>query len=341
MTLDPTRDGLPDGAAQLHAAGMRISRRIAQLQPDLLLLTTPHGLSLVNSTLLYLGTRAEGSSGWVGFWGEWTVALPMAGANTTALLRFLQQEEAGGSGNRSHVDGLTANGGGVPTPLHWGETVPLYYALHDWIGEYLPDAERPLKALDASVIPSPPAVLVMSQPMRASLQQASSIELGRSLRRFLALLPSSMRVVLLASGDLSHRHPWSTDLSSEYTPNPTDFPPAGQPIAKLFDDAVGNWLWGRTPGQSGGTGDTWTLDGGWLRDTMGPMIAQNAATCGYGGMLIQQGVMDGERIRNDSRVANAAPPAAEWEFAVDSYYNRAPSYFGMATAMYTSTRCLS
>ena len=335
MTLDPSRPGLPDGASTLHSRGLSISHRIATLQPDLLILTTPHGLALTNSSQLYLGTAAQGSSGWAGFWGEWTVDVRMGGGNTSALMQWLQEEErrgGGPAGNRSRVDGLTAWGGGQPTPLHWGETVPLYFALHDWVAEYSPEGERPLKAIDTSVIPRPPAVIVLSQPIRSSLQAAPTIELGRSIRRWLTQLPP-MRVVLILSGDLSHRHPYDPTLLPDYLPDPTGFPPQGSPVAAQFDSLVGRWMNGE-----GQAGSTWTLSEQQVKQEMAQLVAQNAATCGWGGMLLQQGMMEGQSIRNDSQGVGGAKVDAVWELS--DYYSVAPSYFGMATALYTATACL-
>ena len=336
MTLDPSRPHLPPGASTLHAHGLSISARIAALQPDLIIMTTPHGLALTNSTALYLGTAAQGSSGWVGFWGEYTVNVRLGGANTTALLRWLQEEErrgGGAGGNRSHVDGLTAWGGGVPSVLHWGETVPLYFALHDWVAAYAAEGEeRPLTAVDTSVLPNPPSILILSQPIRSALQAAPTIELGRSIRRWLSTLPP-MRVALILSGDLSHRHAYDTSNSPEYLPDPVSFPPAGSPVADEFDGLVGRWMKGGD-GQ-GGVGGVWRLREEEVWGEMAALVARDAATCGWGGMLMQQGMMEGQSIRNDTAGSSVQ---AEWEMS--EYYSTSPTYFGMATALWTSTACL-
>jgi aromatic ring-opening dioxygenase LigB subunit len=49
MTLDPSRSGLPDKARLLHDASVKCAKEIRELNPDLIVLSTPHGVTLSKS----------------------------------------------------------------------------------------------------------------------------------------------------------------------------------------------------------------------------------------------------------------------------------------------------
>ena len=278
MTLDPTMLDLPPGAAELHAAGRRISARVARLQPEVIVLVTPHGLSLASSSLVYLNNgSASGTSEWLSTWAGYTVSVPMAAADSAALLTQLRQDYNAAPENRTNAEGLTAFSG-ASTPLRWAETVPLYFALHDWLQQY--DSSSPRQSIDASLLPRPPRLIVLSTAGLSRYRGVAGIELGRSVRRFIQRQLPNQRVLLLLSGDLAHTHAWSTSLPAIFQPpSPADLPPQGGPLADAFDGNVSAWMTGRTGAVSNATDAVFTLDAGWLLNRVGSMLS--AAVCGY------------------------------------------------------------
>ena len=58
---------------QLYKGTCDASREIAGLQPELIILHTPHGISLSDSYALYYNGDAEGNALWNQQWSEFTV----------------------------------------------------------------------------------------------------------------------------------------------------------------------------------------------------------------------------------------------------------------------------
>ena len=52
-------------------------------------------------------------------------------------------------------------------------------------------------------------------------------------------------------------------------------------------------------------------------------------------MLVMQGVMEGQTVRDAS--ASSASPQVDW--LLSDHYVAHPTYYGMTSAMYTSSRC--
>ena len=49
MILDPSREGLPKRATEIHNAGLICANEIQNLKPDIIVLSTPHGVTLSKS----------------------------------------------------------------------------------------------------------------------------------------------------------------------------------------------------------------------------------------------------------------------------------------------------
>ena len=355
MTLDPTRNDLPDGATSLHHHCMAISARIAALRPDLILLSTPHGLALHRSAAVYqplIETVAQGSCEWKEQWTEYGVKVRLDGQRSGELLTFLQRRRREGEGEeeeRVRAEGLTAFAG-LSTPLRWGETVPLYFALHHLLStsSSVPPppstaaaaaAAGPLRFLDASSAAFP-GVVVLSQPRvgltaedRASFridQRKLLPRLGADLRHYLDSLP--LRSLLVVSGDLAHTHRWSSDetvLPALYTPDKTawtTFPQHGTTEADTYDEAVQRWM---TGDGASARHESWVPDSDIICRQAGD-VEEKGMSCGYTGLLTLQGVLGAEKVAD---VSSAATVESDW--LMSDFCLMCPSYYGMASAMWT------
>jgi aromatic ring-opening dioxygenase LigB subunit len=160
MILDPSRADLPKNAELLHSSCLKISEKIAQLNPDLLILLTPHGLNLHHAFNIYQpgvsDGRASGTAEWNHEWTNYSVDVELDGDTSRDLHSYLKQ-------HLTNVEGMLAFGG-LSAPLRWGEVVPLYFALHHW------------NTRDASIGRRPPKVVLIAQPARGVTGTRSSDE---------------------------------------------------------------------------------------------------------------------------------------------------------------------
>ncbi len=126
MTLDPNREDLPHGAKSLHSTCMKISDKIAELNPDLIILLTPHGINLHQAINVYqpgvLNSKASGNAEWNDNWTDYSVEVKLDGETCQDLYLYLKER-------LTRVEGMLSFAG-LSTPLRWGEVVPLYFALH-------------------------------------------------------------------------------------------------------------------------------------------------------------------------------------------------------------------
>ena len=341
MILDPLRADLPKDAASLHSSCLKISEKIASLQPDLLILLTPHGLNLHHAFNIYQpgvsDGRASGTAQWNSEWTNYSVDVELDGAASQDLYSYLKQ-------NQVNAQGMLAFGG-LSAPLRWGEVVPLYFAFHHWTLN------------DVSLRPRPKVVLI-AQPARGSTglmnlvesrscsmigvfldeereayrakQPGVQIEFGRALRSWCD--QSSKRVLLVISGDQAHTHAWSSDLPAIYQPDPSClsiFPQAGTPYAPKFDELICRWMTGQ---RSSSTDSVYQLDQRLLVEEAGS-IEKHARSCGYVGSLAVQGVLDKEWIENRiDQPRRSIDPLAQW--LLTDFFIHCPTYYGMLGALF-------
>lgn len=158
MLLDPLRHDLPTGAEALHSTCMKISEKISTLNPDLVILLTPHGLNLHQAINVYQpgveSSRASGNAQWNNQWTDYSVDVSLDNEGSRDLYLFLKQR-------LPRVEGTLAFGG-LSTPLRWGEVVPLYFALHQ-IASKMQIGSSPLKEVK---IQSHPKVIIIAQPSK-------------------------------------------------------------------------------------------------------------------------------------------------------------------------------
>jgi aromatic ring-opening dioxygenase LigB subunit len=126
MTLDPNREDLPPGAESLHLSCMKISDKIAELNPDVIILLTPHGINLHHAINVYqpgvLNSKASGNAEWNNNWADYSVQVNLDGETCRDLYLYLKER-------LNRVEGMLCFAG-LSTPLRWGEVIPLYFALH-------------------------------------------------------------------------------------------------------------------------------------------------------------------------------------------------------------------
>jgi aromatic ring-opening dioxygenase LigB subunit len=193
MILDPLKENLPQTAKNLHEKMILISKRIEELQPNLILLTSPHSISLNEEFGLYLNNKAEGSAEWEEEYQDFSVEVSIASETAKKLLSEMKAKKL-------PITGITAFTPSVAIPLRWGESVPLWFLRN---------------------LSSCPEYLFLSQPTKrysnALNMRKDTIQLGEALAEFLDELDK--RVLVIISADLSHTHskegPYHYDEVSE------------------------------------------------------------------------------------------------------------------------------
>lgn len=175
-----------------------------ELDPDLVFLSTPHGLRLSRDFGVAVSPFALGSA---------TIGQDTQSTNETYTLTTprVPLDSETSSSLVGKLKGFNVSAIEVPPgslyPLGWAEVIPLM------------------------VLPTlPNRTLLWSHPIRRYNESQSMIpellELGRGIRKFLDELP--LRVVVLISGDLAHTHR-------------PDGPYGYSSTSSLFDTAVGHW----------------------------------------------------------------------------------------------------
>lgn len=177
MVLDHKK-AKKQGAEELHIAMVSIAKQIKDLKPDLIFLTSPHGISNSNDFGIYLNKIAKCSAEWNDDYKEFSCKVQLDQEISEKLLNYLLDKETAISGIASYTPSMEI-------PLRWGEAVPLWF----------------LKDLSAKFV-------IMSQPLKridmAKDMIPETLTLGNDLRLFFEKL--NRRVVVIISADLAHTH---------------------------------------------------------------------------------------------------------------------------------------
>ena len=120
MILDPNKENLPSSAKNLHEAMKQVTSQIEALNPDLIFLSTPHGLNLSKSFGLYANNKAQGNSEWNEMWKEFSVLVNLDIDVSASLCNELELQKV-------PVEMICSHTGLGPSVLRWGEVVPLYF----------------------------------------------------------------------------------------------------------------------------------------------------------------------------------------------------------------------
>lgn len=299
IALDPSHANFTNSSTKaladlLHTSLIAASEDVAAQNPDIIFLSTPHGIADLDRFLLYLNAEASG----VTYADSCTNAtecayklkIGLAANDSLTLAQHLRKSHRvsgisafgpppplGGAGpslrKRAEQGKPPANGDddGVPLPLAWAEIIPLYF---------IPRIKQT-------------RVIILSHPSRrynnsGEPMMAELLHLGRSL--FLRLEHMPERVVVVISADLAHTH----DKDGPY-----GYSPAAQP----FDDAVGRYLT--------------TLNPLALLETAAGLVSE-ALSCGFTGLVALHGMLSEAGLR-------------KWtpSLLVNGY----PTYYGMAVAI--------
>lgn len=212
FALDPSL--LPEGTAERHAAdevakaAHEAGRWLAStIKPDLVLLSTPHGMELTNDFAFYLGSLASGYADLGQDLHNGTThrinlaTILLAPNETQDLLSHLKNQAVSGILNFADSENMA---------LRWGEVIPLL----------LVDSAKHLRRRH----------IILSHPLRRYSQSPSMVPelllLGKSIQVWADSRPERIAVVI--SSDLSHTHR-------------ADGPYGYSNSSALFDAAVERW----------------------------------------------------------------------------------------------------
>jgi len=180
MILDPKKKGLPKEAKDLYNAMIDAAKAIEKLKPDLIFMTSPHGIALSNDFGIYLNKGAKATAEWENEYKDYVVNIEIDQEVSNELLDYLLEKETA-------ITGIAAYSPSASAYLRWGDAVPLWF----------------LRNLSTK-----PKYVLLSQPLRRHDQTEDLIPetlcLGNDLRIFFEKLEK--RVVIIISADMGHTH---------------------------------------------------------------------------------------------------------------------------------------
>ena len=165
-------------ANKIHQSMKNLANYIEALQPEIIFLSTPHGLALEKSFGIYKNETASGTAEWNDGYKEFAVSLKLRPKLASNLLDYLKRKN-------NDVQGITSYTASAPIPLRWGEVVPTWF----------------LKNIEADYV-------ILTQPSRRINQALDMIpeleKLGQDIGSYLQGLPE--RVFVLISADMAHTY---------------------------------------------------------------------------------------------------------------------------------------
>jgi aromatic ring-opening dioxygenase LigB subunit len=260
MVLDKDMQDLPDGASELYDANVATADALAASEPELIVLTTPHGMALDSAVGIYKHATIEGTAAWAGAWEDYTVSGEGDADAADSLVEYVRAQD---------FDAAPVSGPGMYAPLRWGEAVPLWFL-------------QQAGALAAGGS----KVLIISWPT-CRLQARDFTPVAQTFGTLLAEWASALpkRVAILASCDMSHAHPTPDGALSIYTSPMYPADQATPELAASFDTAVVNWATKLGDGQVAEAG----------KELLSNFpIVDEAKACGWSGFLTVQAAMAAE-----------------------------------------------
>ena len=264
------------GFLQVQVAGLfnattNACKKIAELKPDIVILHTPHGMSLSKSVGVYMNNKAKGNALWNEKWNEFQVEIPLDNELALKLIQHFEEEGIDAQGVNAFAR--------TDAPLRWGEVVPVWYL------------EQQFKKLGQQ-----PKYVILSQSMKRGDFSSEKMAFGKSVARFLAIIDA--RVVFAVSGDLSHAHTHSYTDIPLYLPDPRwNMPKSCKAV--VFDRAIEGWatscglnlIDSQEPLPSCEEARIWdiTLAPAWLDQAI--ELQSEALSCGIGGFIVLHGIL--------------------------------------------------
>jgi aromatic ring-opening dioxygenase LigB subunit len=213
ITLDPTNCNPKltkqenTSCEQLNQSIQLASKKLKEMNPDIIILSTPHGISLENDFGIYMNQKAKGNAEWLGEYSQFEVSVTLESEVANQLKQYLKDREC-------NVQGISSFTVSEPAILRWGEVIPLWFIQ---------------KELDENV-----KYVIMSQPMRRMNMNSLIDELlviGKGMYHFCQEHESvrDKRVAVVISGDLAHTHA-------------SDGPYGLSECAQKFDSIIEQWV---------------------------------------------------------------------------------------------------
>jgi aromatic ring-opening dioxygenase LigB subunit len=252
FAFDPSFVKFENGSVRIHDATYEASKFIAQSNPDVIFLTTPHGIALDEQYAVYTNSAGAGYA----ILGS-DLQLPASDPNpptyTESVSVKLAQNLSVEISKFERVTGMLGYGDAQPINLAWGEVIPLRILAKQLVAR-------------SSGIAYPP-VIVFSFPSKrftnASGMVPELLELGPKIYQFLDGLKE--RVSIVISSDLAHTH-----LAS----GPYGYSPTAEP----FDRACGQWA------------KNFVKNSNELL-VNARELADDAKSCGYTGLVLLHGML--------------------------------------------------
>ena len=186
LTLKPI-----DGTSKsLRNEMERVANEIEMILPDLIVLSTPHGIMLKDHFAFYHSKQAEGSAEWEGNYKEFTLSMDMDIETTEELAE------------RTNAELITPHIPSFPIEIRWGEVIPLYFIF---------------KKIS-------PKVIILSHPARRythpETMDGELRELGMQIFNFFEQRDENVAVII--SGDWAHTHQENGPYGYSETAEPFD-----------------------------------------------------------------------------------------------------------------------
>ena len=301
MILDMTMESLPniEACQLLHDACKITSQSIATSLIDsskeaVVILFSPHGMSLSESIAVYQNQHIQGSAEWLGAWSEYKVNYEGDSNLATKLVDHM-------NANDLSCEGFTFVTRSFAAPLAWGEAVPLWFL----------SQEQKKRKLDHS----PCKVIIISWPQLRlqPLEYAATAQaIGRALYAFCttSVDASSYNFSLILSCDMSHVHGNDPLLPSIFQGDPSLGRDAA--LASRFDGTIVDWA--RAVFERGDS-----RRGARLLNVAGQDVVA-AKACGWSGFNLLQGLLEVAKSEHNMCLQGR----------VNGY--AAPTYYGMMTA---------
>jgi aromatic ring-opening dioxygenase LigB subunit len=281
---------LPTGARELHDWCVQAGEQVLQADPSVIVLFTPHGLSLQSSVTVLLNSSVKGSAEWAGNWAGYEVEQQ---CDTEMAEKLLSQFVADGV----PAEGLLTFAGGVPAPLRWGEAVPLWF-------------------LQSTLQKGCKVVVVCWPQTRFQPDEfaAHFCDIGKSVHKFATENPQ--RISIVFSCDLSHVHGNPLGAHCLYCGDELSLS-VNKSLACSFDSTIVRWA------ETLCAGDIRESAKILLEDARSMSVA--ARSCGWAGLCCLQGLCTASVEAHQDHTSTSNDKI--WTGQCHGYH--APTYYGM------------